>query len=62
MIPVRTRDYQVARSWLAQLQDALHLKVAEFAGASTLIADKRLAGEAQALGLPVKLITLTPRR
>lgn len=67
MVPVRTRDYRMARSWLAQLQgtlrtlDALHLAVAESAGASTLTADKRLAGEAQALGLPVKLLTLTPR-
>jgi predicted nucleic acid-binding protein len=38
MVPVRTRDYRMARSWLAQLQgtlrtlDALHLAVAESAG------------------------------
>jgi uncharacterized protein len=68
LLPVRTRDYRVARSWLAQLQgtlrtlDALHLAVAESSGASTLTADKRLAAAAQALGLPVKLLTITPRR
>ena len=67
ILPVRTRDYRVARSWLAQLQgtlrtlDALHLAVAESAGSSTLTADKRLAAEAQALGLPVKLLTITSR-
>lgn len=42
--------------------DALHLAVAESAGSSTLSADKRLAAEAQALSLPVKLLTITPRR
>lgn len=68
ILPVRTRDYRMARSWLAQLQgtlrtlDALHLAVAESAGSSTLTADKRLAAEAQTLGLPVKLLTSTPRR
>ncbi len=68
VLPVRTRDYRVARTWLAQLQgtlrtlDALHLAVAESAGASTLTADKRLATEAQALGLPVKLLATPPRR
>lgn len=41
--------------------DALHLAVAESAEASTLTADKRLATEAQALGLPVKLLTIPPR-
>ncbi|MBL8075272.1 MAG: type II toxin-antitoxin system VapC family toxin [Nitrospira sp.] len=67
VLPVRTRDYRVARSWLAQLQgtlrtlDSLHLAVAESAGASTLTADKRLAAEAQAIGLPVKLLTTNPR-
>lgn len=65
ILPVRTRDYRVARSWLAQLQgtlrtlDALHLAVAESSGASTLTADNRLAAEAQALGLSVKLLTIT---
>ena len=68
VLPVRTRDYRVARTWLAQLQgtlrtlDALHLAVAESAGPSTLTADKRLATEAQALGLPVKLLATPPRR
>lgn len=67
ILPIRTRDYRVARSWLAQLQgtlrtlDALHLAVAESSGASTLTADKRLAAEAQALGLSVKLLTITSR-
>jgi predicted nucleic acid-binding protein len=67
ILPVRTRDYRVARSWLAQLHgtlrtlDALHLAVAESAGAATLTADKRLAAEAQAIGLPVKLLTTSPR-
>ena len=42
--------------------DALHLAVAESAEASTLTADKRLAAEAQALGLPVKLLAISPRR
>lgn len=65
ILPVRTRDYRVARSWLAQLHgtlrtlDALHLAVAEAAGASTLTADRRLAAEAQAIGLPVKLLTIS---
>jgi predicted nucleic acid-binding protein len=68
VLPVRTRDYRVARSWLAQLQgtlrtlDALHLAVAESSGASTLTADKRLAAEAQALGLSVKLLAATRSR
>ncbi|BCA56876.1 hypothetical protein W02_40160 [Nitrospira sp. KM1] len=68
ILPVRTRDYRMARSWLTQLQDilrtldALYLAVAESSGASTLTADKRLAAEAQALGLSVKLLTITPRR
>jgi predicted nucleic acid-binding protein len=64
ILPVRTRDYRVARSWLAQLNgtlrtlDALHLAVAESAGASTLTADRRLAGEAKAIGLPIKLLAI----
>ena len=67
ILPVRTRDDRVARSWLAQLhgalrtRDALHLAVAESAGASTLTADKRPADEAQAVGLPVKLLAAIPR-
>lgn len=66
VMPVRPRDYHVARAWLAQLQgtlrtlDALHLAVAESAEASTLTADKRLAAEARALGLPVKLLAAKP--
>lgn len=62
VLPVRTRDYRMAKSWLAQLQgtlrtlDALHLAVAASAEASTLTADRRLAIEATALGLPVKLL------
>ena len=65
ILPVRTVDYRMARSWLAQLHgtlrtlDALHLAVAQAAGASTLTADRRLAGEAQAIGLPVKLLTIS---
>ena len=61
-LPVRTRDYRIAKSWLGQLRgtlrtlDALHLAVAEAAAASTLTADRRLAAEAQALGLPNKLL------
>lgn len=68
VLPVRTRDYRVARSWLAQLHgtlrtlDALHLAVAEAAGASTLTADRRLAAEAQAIGLPVKLLAISQGR
>lgn len=68
VLPVRTQDYRVARSWLAQLHgalrtlDALHLAVAEAAEASTLTADRRLAAEAQAIGLPVKLVTISRGR
>jgi hypothetical protein len=68
IMPVRPRDYRVARAWLSQLQgtlrtlDALHLAVAESAEASTLTADKRLAEEARALGLPVKLLAAKPSR
>jgi hypothetical protein len=64
VLPVRNRDYRMARAWLAQLHgtlrtlDALHLAVAESAGASTLTADRRMAAEAQAIGLPVKLLTV----
>lgn len=64
VLPVRTRDYRMARSWLAQLQgtlrtlDALHLAVAASTEASTLTADRRLAMEATALGLPVKLLAI----
>jgi uncharacterized protein len=67
VLPVRTVDYRVAKSWLTQLHgtlrtlDALHLAVAEAAKASTLTADRRLATEAEALGLPVKLLA-TGRR
>lgn len=66
VMPVRPRDYRVARAWLGQLQgtlrtlDALHLAVAESAEAMTLTADKRLAAEARALGLPVKLLAAKP--
>lgn len=62
VLPVRTRDYRVAKSWLGQLRgtlrtlDALHLAVAEAASALMLTADHRLAAEAQALGLPRKLL------
>lgn len=62
VLPVRTRDYRVAKSWLGQLRgtlrtlDALHLAVAEAASASVLTADRRLAAEAQSLGLPHKLL------
>ena len=65
VIPVQPRDYRVARAWLGRLQgtlrtlDALHLAVATAAEASTLTADKRLALEARALGLPVKLLALS---
>lgn len=65
ILPVRTVDYRMARSWLAQLHstlrtlDALHLAVAQAAEASTVTADRRLAGEAQAIGLPVKLLTIS---
>lgn len=65
ILPVRAVDYRMARSWLTQLHgalrtlDALHLAVAQAAGASTLTADRRLAGEAQAIGLPVKLLTIS---
>ena len=52
----------LATHYTLRTLDALHLAVAESAGASTLTADKRLATEAQALGLPVKLFTITPRR
>lgn len=68
VIPVRPRDYRVARAWLGQLQgtlrtlDALHLAVAESVEASTLTADKRLALEAHALGLPVKLLAVPRHR
>lgn len=64
VLPVRTLDYRMARLWLAQLHgtlrtlDALHLAVAKAAGASTITADRRLAAEAQTIGLPVKLLTL----
>lgn len=64
VLPVRTRDYRIAKSWLGQLRgtlrtlDALHLAVAEGAAASTLTADRRLAAEAQALGLPNKLLAI----
>jgi len=64
VLPVRTRDYRIAKSWLGQLRgtlrtlDALHLAVAEAAAASTLTADRRLAAEAQALGLPNKLLAI----
>jgi uncharacterized protein len=63
VLPVRTLDYRMARLWLAQLHgtlrtlDALHLAVAKAAGASTITADRRLAAEAQTIGLPVKLLT-----
>lgn len=62
IMPVRPRDYRVARAWLGQLQgtlrtlDALHLAIAESAEASTLTADKRLAAEARSLGMSVKLL------
>lgn len=62
VLPVRTREYRVAKSWLGQLRgtlralDALHLAVAEAASASMLTADRRLAAEAQTLGLPHKLL------
>lgn len=65
VLPVRTLDYRMARSWLAQMHgtlrtlDALHLAVAKTAGASTLTADRRLAAEAQAIGLPIKLLTIS---
>lgn len=55
-------------SWLGRLQgtlrtlDALHLAIAESAEASTLTADKRLAAEAQSLGMPVKLLAIHRRR
>ena len=63
VLPIRTRDYRVAKAWLAQLQgtlhtlDAVHLAIAEAAAASTLTADRRLADEARVLGLPSKLLT-----
>jgi predicted nucleic acid-binding protein len=62
VLPVRTRDYRVAKSWLGQFQgtlrtlDAVHLAVAEAASASMLTADRRLAAEAKALGLQSKLL------
>jgi uncharacterized protein len=65
VLPVRTLDYRIARSWLAQLHgtlrslDALHLAVAKAAGAATYTADRRLADEARAIGLPVKLLTVS---
>ena len=68
IMPVRPRDYRVARAWLGRLQGtlrtlaALHLAVAESAEASTLTADKRLAAEARSLGMPVKLLAIHRRR
>jgi predicted nucleic acid-binding protein len=65
VLPVRTVNYRMARSWLAQLQgtlrtfDALHLADAESAGTLTLTADRRMAAETQAIGLPVKLLTIS---
>jgi len=44
VLPVRARDYRVAKAWLSQLNgtlrtlDALHLSIAEAAQASTLTA------------------------
>lgn len=67
VLSVRPRDYRVARAWLGQLQgtlrtlDTLHLAVAATAEASTLTADTRLASEARALGLPVKLLSIHRR-
>jgi len=68
IMPVRPRDYRVARAWLGRLQgtlrtlDALHLAVAESDEASMLTADKRLAAEARSLGIPVKLLAIHRRR
>ena len=65
VLPMQTQDYRVAKAWLSQLHgtlrtlDALHLAVAESAGALTLTADRRMAAEAQAIGLPVKLLTIS---
>ena len=62
VLPVRARDYRVARAWLARLTgslrtlDALHLAVAAEAGAKMLTADRQLAAQAKALGLPSKLL------
>lgn len=62
VLPVRTQDYRVAQAWLGRLRgslrtlDALHLAVAEASSASMLTADRRLAAEAQVLGLPHKLL------
>jgi predicted nucleic acid-binding protein len=62
VLPVKPRDYRLAKSWLGQLHgtlrtlDALHLTVAEGAGAMIVTADRRLAAEARRLGVSVKLL------
>lgn len=64
VLPLKARDYRLAKSWLGQFRgtlrtlDALHLSVAEAAAASVLTADRRLATEARSLGQPVKLLAI----
>lgn len=64
VLSLKPRDYRLAKSWLGQLNgtlrtlDALHLAVAQAAGASIVTADRRLAAEARRLAVPVKLLTI----
>jgi uncharacterized protein len=62
VLSLKARDYRLAKSWLGQLDgtlrtlDALHLAVAEGAGAMIVTADRRLAAEARRLGVSAKLL------
>jgi predicted nucleic acid-binding protein len=64
ILSVKARDYRLAKSWLGQLHgtlrslDALHLAVAEAAGATIVTADRRLAAEARRLGVSVRLLVM----
>jgi len=66
-LPLDSRHFQLAKTWLNQLQwplrslDALHLAAAEISQTRLVTADKTLAKTAKAIGVPVLFVSSQTR-